>query len=81
MVKNVDTESMEEKSKNEANYNDLNNSKEEDEKSDDDSEFMFKMHEGLVKIQALIRGFITRCRQKKKNINLANKQLNKSITQ
>ena len=42
--------------------------KEEDENSEDDSEFMFKMHEGLVKIQALIRGFLSRSRQKKKNL-------------
>jgi len=38
---------------------------EEIEEEESDTEYLFKMHQGLVKIQALIRGFLERLRFKK----------------
>lgn len=46
-----------------------------------DQEFMFKMHRGLVKIQALIRGHLTRVNFKKNQIKKQNKLINRQIGQ
>ena len=37
-----------------------------DDEEETEKEFMFKMHQGLVKIQALIRGFLAKIKVNKK---------------